>query len=133
MSSLGYEDGLKSLWGDNALILLRDYLKSGEIVEYQVKRMAEKMGVKVVYNQNRLSVDLRENFERMLEEWYDQRLFDLESRNAKDILLDVLEYSNCSKKIVSRIEEAFISPSSSQHKAKISLSENGRLWKNDSN
>ena len=118
MSSLGYEDGLKSLWGDNALILLRDYLKSGEIVEYQVKRMAEKMGVKVVYNQNRLSVDLPENFERMLEEWYDQRLFDLESRNAKDILLDVLEYSNCSKKIVSRIEEAFKSPSSSHHKAK---------------
>ena len=118
MSSLGYEDGLKSLWGDNAMILLRDYLKSGEIVEYQVKRMAEKMGVKVVYNQNRLSVDLPENFERMLEEWYDQRLFDLESRNAKDILLDVLEYSNCSKKIVFRIEEAFKSPSSSQHKAK---------------
>ena len=118
MSSLGYEDGLKSLWGDNALILLRDYLKSGEIVEYQVKRMAEKMGVKVVYNQNRLSVDLPENFERMLQEWYDQRLFEFESRNAKDILLDVLEYSNCSKKIVSRIEEALKSPSSSHHKAK---------------
>ena len=118
MSSLGYEDGLKSLWGDNALILLRDYLRSGEIVEYQVKRMAEKMGVKVVYNQNRLSVDLPENFERMLQEWYDQRLFEFESRNAKDILLDVLEYSNCSKKIVSRIEEALKSPSSSHHKAK---------------
>ena len=119
MSSLDYEDGLRSLWGDNALILLRAYLKSGEIVEYQLERMAEKMDVKVVYNRNRLSVDLPENFDRMLKEWYDQRLFDLESSKAKGVLLEVLKYSNCSKKIVSRIEDALKSPSSSSKTNKL--------------
>ena len=122
MSSLNYEDGLKRLWGENALILLRDYLKSGEIVHYQVQRMADRMGVKRVYNQNCHLVELPENFDRMLKEWHDQRLFDVESSEAQDILVDVLEYSHCSKKIVSRIKASFkSSPSSSPKKKKLRM------------
>merc|ERR1711974_192374 len=86
--------------------------KSGEIVHYQVQRVADRMGVKVVYNQNCHLVELPENFDRMLKEWYDQRLFDVESSEAQDILVDVLEYSHCSKKIVSRIKDSLESPSS---------------------
>ena len=103
MSSLGYEEGLKSLWGDEAFAQLRKYVMSGEIDDAQVRTLAERMAVKVVYDQNHFIVDIPETFDRMLKKWYDQALFRLESTEAKRILVDILDKSRCSKKIVSTI------------------------------
>ena len=104
-SSLDYEDGLTDLWGGRALALLREAVRKGDISDSQVRTMAARMDVLIVYERN-IRLDLTENFERMLEAWYDQRLFELSSGEARTILVEILENSNIVKKIVSKVAAA---------------------------
>ena len=104
-SSLDYEDGLTDLWGGRALVLLREAVRKGDISDSQVRTMAARMDVRNVYEKNS-RLDLTENFERMLEAWYDQRLFELSSGEARTILVEILENSNIVKKIVSKVAAA---------------------------
>ena len=61
------------------------------------------MGVKRIYDENCKREDLVETFERMLEEWFNQKLFDCSAPKAKDLLMEVLSAERCG------IAERFIS------------------------
>ena len=67
--------------------------------------MATKMDVKRIYNENCQKVDLVETFERMLKEWFNQNLFDLEPSEAKDELVKVLTDGRCSERIITGIQK----------------------------
>ena len=82
---------------------LRKYVNEGEIKDHNIKAMAAKMGVPRIYNENCHLVDLPETFERMLEEWFNQKLFDCSPPEAKDLLMEVLSAERCG------IAERFIS------------------------
>ena len=104
---LEYEVGLQNLWGSQALGLLRGFVRRGDIPENKVQTMAARMDVKAEFDKNRLaSVDLSDNFERVLEKWYDQRLHRLKATEAQNLLVDVLKMSNCLDKIVFNIDAA---------------------------
>ena len=66
--------------------------------------MAIRMGVRRIYNENRQKVELVEIFERMLKEWFNQNLFDIEPLEAKNELMKVLTDCQCSERVVRQIE-----------------------------
>ena len=66
--------------------------------------MASTMGVKRTYNENSKKIDLVETFERMLRDWFNQNLFELEPTEAKDKLVNVLIDGRCTKRIVKTIQ-----------------------------
>ena len=95
--------GLARLWGGDTLEKLREYVRRGDIKAPNIATMAGRMGVRRVYNENCDRMDLVETFERMLEEWYNQTLFDIEPLEAKHDLVRILEKSRCQRKFISRI------------------------------
>ena len=74
---------------------LRKYVKDGEIEKHNIRALAAKMNVLRIYNENCNLVDLVETFERMLEEWFNQKLFDRSPSEAKDLLMEVLSAERC--------------------------------------
>ena len=85
-----YQTGLSKLWGLKTLRLLRTYVRNGDIEEHNISAMARRMGCRRTYNQNKFQLDLVETFEKMLEEWFNQNLFDFSPSDAKDELVKVL-------------------------------------------
>ena len=71
--------------------------------------MADMMGVKRIFNENndKAGADVRETFESMLEEWYNQKLFNLTPQFAADELMRVLSHTRChiDQIYVTRIQE----------------------------
>ena len=106
-NSEDYDSGLSYLWGEETLKQLRRFVSNGDIEEKHIQAMAAMMGVKRVFNENINRVDLIETFERMLEEWYKQNLFDFEPDDAKIELMHVLSHDRCNipKIFVSKIQE----------------------------
>ena len=74
-----------------------------------IKAMATMMGVKRVFNENndKAGADVRETFESMLEEWYNQKLFNFNPHDAKTELINVLSNSRCNvpNRFVSKIRD----------------------------
>ena len=62
------------------------------------------MGVRRIYNENCHKVNLVATFERMLEKWFDQSLFNFEPSEAKDELVKVLKDSWCEERFVTGIQ-----------------------------
>ena len=108
-NSEDYDSGLSYLWGEETLKQLRRFVSNGDIEEKHIQAMAAMMGVKRVFNENINRVDLIETFERMLEEWYKQNLFDFEPDDAKIELMRVLSHDRCNipKIFVSKIQKVF--------------------------
>ena len=109
MSSLDFEDGLAELWGDTALNLLRTSVNIGDISVHHVKKMAARMEVLPVFENEKIgSAEITDILESMLEAWYNKKLYGLKSEplKAQRILIDILKKSNCSNKTVSTIENA---------------------------
>ena len=104
-----YDSGLSYLWGEETLKQLRRFVSNGDIKERQIQAMADMMEVKRVFNSNndKAGVDIRETFERMLEEWYNQKLFDFNPYDAKTELINVLGNSRCNipNRFVSKIRD----------------------------
>ena len=90
-----YETGLTNLWGEDTLWQLRQFVRNGEIEDHHIQNMATTMGVKRTYNENCKKIDLVETFERMLRDWFNQNLFELEPTEAKDKLVNVLIDGRC--------------------------------------
>ena len=82
---------------------LRKYVKDGEIEKHNIRALAAKMNVLRIYNENCNLVDLVETFERILQKWFNQELFNCSPFEAKESLLEVLTAER------SGIEERFIS------------------------
>ena len=100
-----YETSLTNLWGEDTLRLLRDYVRAGDIENHHIQTMAAKMGVKRICSENCHKVNLVETFERMLEEWFNQNLFDFQPSEAKDKLVKVLKDSRFDKIFVTDIQK----------------------------
>ena len=104
-----YDSGLSYLWGEETLEQLRMFVSNGGIEEKHIKAMAALMGVKRVFNENndKAGADVRETFESMLEEWYNQKLFNLTPQFAADELMRVLSHTRCyiDQIYVTRIQE----------------------------
>ena len=98
------EAGLINLWGEDTLKQLRQYVRAADIEDHHIRTMASKMGVRRIYNENCHKVNLVETFERMLEEWFNQNLFDLRPSEAKDELVKVMTDARCSERIISGIQ-----------------------------
>ena len=96
-NSEDYDSGLSYLWGEETLKQLRRFVSNGSIKEKHIKAMATMMGVKRVFNENndKAGADVRETFESMLEEWYNQKLFNLTPQFAADELMRVLSHTRC--------------------------------------
>ena len=99
-----YEAGLTKLWGEETLNQLRQYVSDADIEDHHIQNMATKMGVRRIYNENCHKVNLVETFGRMLEEWFNQKLFDLRPSEAKDELVKVMTDARCSERIISGIQ-----------------------------
>ena len=99
-----YLTALSTLWGEETLKQVREYVRRGDIKEPAIKTMAAKMDVLRVYQENWHKLGLVDTFESMLEEWFDQTLFDLEPADARQRLVTVLRDSGCSKKVVTHIQ-----------------------------
>ena len=73
LSGIDYVAGLSQLWGESTLKLLRAFVDKGEIEDHNIAAMAPKMGCKRTYNENTNKVNLVETYERMLEQWFNQK------------------------------------------------------------
>ena len=104
-----YDSGLSYLWGEETLEKLRRFVSNGDIEEKHIKAMAAMMGVKRIFNENndKAGVDIRQTFESMLEEWYNQKLFNFNPHDAKIELMNVLGNSRCNipNRFVSKIRD----------------------------
>ena len=104
-----YDSGLSYLWGEETLEKLRRFVSKGDIKERHIKAMADMMGVKRIFNENndKAGADVRETFESMLEEWYNQKLFNFNPDDAKIELMNVLSNSRCNvpNRFVSKIRD----------------------------
>ena len=98
-----YESGLAKLWGEKTLKQLREHIKRGDIEDYKVEAMANKMDALRIYKEAKKMGDLIEIFERLLREWFDETLFEYKPSLAKDVLVSVLKDGQCSKRVVSNI------------------------------
>ena len=98
-----YDSGLAKLWGENTLKQLREHIKRGDIEDYKVEAMANKMDALRIYKEAKKMGDLIEIFERLLREWFDETLFEYKPSIAKDVLVSVLKDGRCSKRVVSNI------------------------------
>ena len=76
--------------------LLRAFVDKGEIEDHNIAAMAPKMGCKRTYNENTHKVNLVETYERMLEQWFNQNLYDFTNSKAKEELVKVLTEGRCS-------------------------------------
>ena len=79
--------------------------KRGEIDASKIWRLAQNPRVKALntYNANR-HLEIEETFERILQFWVDQKLFGLKPPEAQDLLLEVLNDSLCSPKVIEIIK-----------------------------
>ena len=100
---MDYETGLRTLWSDASLTTIRTFIKQGMVQDFNLRTMAIKMGVLSVYNQHIFQLGVLETFERMLEGWYEQTIFQLEEIEAKEALVFVMEASRCSELVVAGI------------------------------
>ena len=94
-NSEDYDSGLSYLWGEETLEKLRMFVSNGDIEERQIQAMAPMMGVLLTFNENINRVGLIETFERMLEKWYKQKLFNLTPLFAANELMRVLSHTRC--------------------------------------
>ena len=100
-----YETGLRRLWGDTTLSTIRKFTKQGKIQDFNLRAMAIKMGVLTVYNQHIFKLGVLETFERMLETWYEEKIFQLEQNEAQEALVSVMEASRCSSLVIAGIKK----------------------------
>ena len=99
-----YLTALSTLWGEETLKQVREYVRRGDIKGPAIKTMAAKMDVLRVYQESWHKLGLVDTFESMLEEWFDQTLFDLEPADARQRLVTVLRDSGCSKRVFTHIQ-----------------------------
>ena len=99
-----YLTALPKLWGEETLKQVREYVRRGDIKGPAIRTMAAKMDVLRVYQENWHKLGLVVTFESMLEEWFDQTLFDLEPADARQRLVTVLRDSGCSKRVFTHIQ-----------------------------
>ena len=104
-----YHSGLSTLWGEETLEKLRRFVRKGDIKERHIQAMADMMGVKRIFNSNtdKAGVDIRDTFESMLEEWYNQKPFNFNPHDAKIELMKVLSNGRCNipNRFVSKIRD----------------------------
>ena len=103
-SYIDYETGLTELWGKLRLRTLREYVKKGLIEDPNIEMMAQKMGVLATYQQNCHRMDISMTFERMLNDWFQQELFQLSSSEAGAKLVRILRESHCTNLVVENIQ-----------------------------
>ena len=101
-----YRTGLSRLWGADTVKQLRGYVDQGDIEGHHIRSMADRMGTKRIYDENikLRGMDLVVTFDRMLEKFYDETLFDKHPDLAKDILVKLLEDAGCSRRFVTGIQ-----------------------------
>ena len=75
------------------------------VQDYNLRAMAIKMGVLSVYNQHIFKLGVLETFERMLEVWYEEKIFQLEQNEAQEALVSVMEASRCSSLVIAGIKK----------------------------
>ena len=73
---------------------LRKMVSNGDIKKKTIENMAVKMDVVRTFDEN-INDGVLVTFDRMLKEWYLQRLFKFNPRDAKDELMNVLSSSSC--------------------------------------
>ena len=100
-----YEKGLTKLWGEATLDQVRDYVRRGDIKVQHIKAMAARMDVRGVFQANVYKSDLVDTFEIMLEEWFNEELFEISPTEAQVKLVSFLRDSKCSKKVVAHIQK----------------------------
>ena len=94
-----YESLLSRLWGEETFEQLRDLVKVGEIDDVMVNNFARRVKAVNTFNANR-HLNLVEQFERILEFWVNQELFNYQPAKAQDVLTEVLTKARCTNKVV---------------------------------
>ena len=86
------------LWGTEALRRLREYVESGDITEDQMKSIADNPEV-VAVNAN-IHQNSSETFERILEVWFEEKVFNCQLAEAQRAVVEVLTRARCSNKVL---------------------------------
>ena len=95
--------------GQASVAKLTHLLETGAIERSQVKELSyeHNMNVNPVYND---SHDKEENIvltmERMLDRWYEMKVYSLSPSEARDKLLEILSESHCSPFVVDEMRKA---------------------------
>ena len=84
---------------------MREYVRRGDIKVQHIKAMAARMDVRGVFQANVYKSDLVDTFEMMLEEWFNEKLFEMSPSEAKLKLVSFLRDSKCSRKVVAHIQK----------------------------
>ena len=90
--------GNTRLWGTEALRRLREYVESGDITEDQMKSIADNPEV-VAVNAN-IHQNSSETFERILEVWFEEKVFNCQLAEAQRAVVEVLTRARCSNKVL---------------------------------
>ena len=100
-----YVSQLCYLWGRDTLDIFRLSVKRGDIDSSKVYNIARDPRVLAVntYNDN-IHLDLMERFERVLEYWVVQTLFNFKPHEAQELLVEVLTRARCSNLVIARIK-----------------------------
>ena len=85
--------------------MLRQNVHRGDINENNVEKMALHMKARRIYDENISKVGIVFTFDKILEYWFLQKIFNCKSSEAKKELISVLNNSGTSKRIVSKIEK----------------------------
>ena len=99
-SNESYQSFLERNWGRTQLQKLRFYVENGEFNITNIENFAKSNHFKQLraFNTNK-SLDPVEIFERVLEAWYDQTLFEMTPEAIKNYLRGALKESRCKRKI----------------------------------
>ena len=119
-SCTDHDTELSRLWG--AATLKRLYVSRGVIKDQNINKMAHKMSVLKVYNQNYSKVDVEMTFKTMLEEWFEEKLFDFPPSDARRELVRVLRECMSSRRVVTTIERVIQRSLSVRSVSNLSLS-----------
>lgn len=94
-----YNIGLETLWGELALRKLRSYIFNGKMSKVpHIENFAKCVNLQRIFDEFK-EQDAVELFERLLEEWYDEDLFELDPVNAQNKLSLAIENSRCAKRV----------------------------------
>ena len=93
-----YNDGLEILWGSKALEKLRFYVKFGKITKINIENIAKFVNHSRTFEKCK-ELDPVDLFERLLEVWYDEDLFELNRADAQRKLSLAMENCNCVKRV----------------------------------
>ena len=103
-----YLTGLKKLWG-GGLTRLREATTEGAIEDHHLQHMAlpSKMNVLVTYRACALRYGVEVTLDRMLEKWFNDKLYDMTPQQAQSLLIEVLKDSKVAPNYISQVKKAF--------------------------